>query len=355
MRCGRLSAASGSLPGNLASASVTAVVWPGVSVKKQDILWITWQRHRRSRELAAALGADLHEVISSRARPWKYVPLVLRTTLLCLRRRPSLVFVQCPSIFLAMLAACLRPLLRYRLVCDLHNEAIRPFLHNTTLQKGLLRWIWRSADLNFVTNEGLKDTVERAGGSAFVLPDRIPKGIAAAGTRTTASAAATVVFVCTYEADEPFREVIEAGRLLPATVHTYVTGNYTRVRDLPEVPPNVHLTGFLPDAEYENLLNRADVIVDLTAMEDCLVCGGYEAAAVGKPFVTSDTAALRNYFHSGTLYTIHSQAAIADAIRRALDNRDPLAREMCRLRVELDEDWEKRRHSLDAELRLRPG
>ena len=64
----------------------------------------------------------------------EYVPLVLRTAALCLKRRPNLLFVQCPSIFLAILAACLKPLLRYRLVCDLHNEAIRPFLQNTASQ-----------------------------------------------------------------------------------------------------------------------------------------------------------------------------------------------------------------------------
>ena len=101
-----------------------------------------------------------------------------------------------------------------------------------------------------------------------------------------------MVFVCTYQADEPFREVIEAGRLLPESVQTYVTGNHTQVPHLPEIPSNVHLTGFLPDHDYEEaLLNRADVVVDLTSMEDCLVCGGYEAVAIGKPLVTSDTAA----------------------------------------------------------------
>ena len=324
------------------------------STDSKVVLWISWQRHRRSQELAGALGAELHELVSSRPRPWKYVPLVLRTAVLCLNRRPNLLFVQCPSIFLAILAACLKPLLRYRLVCDLHNEAIRPFLQNTPLNNALLRWIWRRADLNLVTNDSLKTTVEAAGGSAFVLPDRIPRGMSGSGSHE-ASASATVVFVCTYQADEPFREVIEAGRLLPESVQTYVTGNHRQVPHLPEIPSNVHLTGFLPDHDYETLLNRADVVVDLTSMEDCLVCGGYEAVAIGKPFVTSDTAALRNYFRAGTLYTSHSSESIAATIVRALENRDQLAREMCRLRVELDEDWEKRRHSLGLALGDRTG
>ncbi len=312
-------------------------------------LWTTWQTHRRSRELANALGLDLHEITSRRRRPWKYFELSAKTTRLWLQRRPSLVFVQCPSVFLALLAVLLKPVLRYQLVCDLHNEAVRPFLHDTGLHRVLLRWIWRRADLNLVTNDGLKQVVERAGGAAFVLPDRVPV-IRGEGAGDSQPDGKSVVFVCTYQADEPFREVIEAGALLPSGVHLYVTGRHKGVENLPPLPPNVSLTGYLSDYAYDRLLIGAEVIVDLTAMEDCLVCGAYETAALGKPLVTSDTAALRSYFHSGTVYTQHTPEAIAAAIQSALDDRDVLSLQMRQLASQLEEDWQARHSTLVAML-----
>jgi spore maturation protein CgeB len=88
------------------------------------------------------------------------------------------------------------------------------------------------------------------------------------------------------------------------------------------------------------------VIVDLTAIEDCLVCGAYEAVALGRPLVTSDTAALRAYFRQGTVYSRHDSVSLAAAITYALAHRERLAAEMRELKPDLIASWTTQRDAL---------
>lgn len=99
------------------------------------------------------------------------------------------------------------------------------------------------------------------------------------------------------------------------------------------------VAGWLPDMEYWQLLASVDVVVDLTTCEDCLVCGAYEAVAVGQPLVLSDTASLRNYFRRGVVFTRNEPKAIADALSDALARSGELRAEMLEFRVQLREEW----------------
>lgn len=299
-------------------------------------LWITWGHHRRTREIARALNIRLVELLPGSVPLVRYVPLIVRTVVQLLLVRPTQLFVQCPSVVLGLLAVALKKPFGYELVADLHNEAVDPFINRSRLYGRVIRLIHEHADLSIVSNASLSGIVEQSGGRAFVLPDGIPAlSPAEPGRARTPSG---VVFVCTFAPDEPFREVLEAARALEGTATVYVTGRAPRELHGP-LAPNVTLTGYLPDAEYEKLLRDADVIVDLTAMENCLVCGGYEAVALGKPLVTSDTTALREHFRRGTIFTRHDPRSIADAIGRALERRQVLAAEMLTLRPELESEW----------------
>lgn len=314
-------------------------VYPAVvrTGQADTTLWISWERHRRSRELADAFDARLVEIVSSRSRPWKYLALLATTIRVLLRARPSTVFVQCPSVVLGTLTGLLRPLLGYRLILDLHNECVQPYNYEGRIYRQVLRAMRRSADVLIVSNEALRPTVDGEGPIVCVLPDRLPSLPRTIGPLRPAPLA---VFVCTYAPDEPYREVIEAARLLPG-IDLYVTGSYIRAKGLPaDLPANVTLCGFLPETDYLALLNRADVLVDLTSMENCLVCGAYEAVALEKPLVTSDTRALRAYFRRGTVFAGHTPEALAAAIRAALDTQDVLREEMRCLRRELDHSWQ---------------
>jgi len=329
------------------SISANALATSGRTAELQrPLVWITWERHRRTRELAKAFGLELVEMEAAGSRLFRYFPLMFWTVGCLVRRRPRVLFVQCPSIVLGCWAVLLKRLFRYRLIADLHNEAVVPFNYGTRAYRAVLRWIWRSTDLNLVTNHALEEIVRREG-AAFVLPDRVPAlDVGDDPPPSAAEGTSSVVFVCTYAADEPFVEVIEAAALLPSNVIVHVTGDTQRAGARFDLPPNVVLTGFLPDGEYETLLRRADVIIDLTEMDHCLLCGAYEAVALSKPLVTSDTQALRDYFSRGTIYTRHSPDELAAAILAALNTRERLSSEMQELKRHLRDAWDTRRRLL---------
>jgi glycosyltransferase involved in cell wall biosynthesis len=310
-------------------------------------LWISWERHRRSRELSRDLGIDLIEIVARGPVCVRYPILLLRTLTCLARRRPDVLFIQCPSVVLAAWVLLLKTVGRFQVVADLHNEAVEPFINGFRGYRALLRSIQRGADLNIVTNEPLGDIVRAAGGRVFVLADKVPAWQAAPGRGR--GGAELVVFVCTYAPDEPYREVIEAARLLGPSVSVHITGD-PRSAVLPDLPPNVTLTGHLPESSYLTLLGEADVVVDLTGMDNCLVCGAYEAVALEKPLVTSDTAALRAYFRSGTVYSRHDAASLAAAIRSALDDRVRLRQAMKFLKTALSRAWTARRNDLAARI-----
>jgi glycosyltransferase involved in cell wall biosynthesis len=300
-------------------------------------IWITWERHRRTRELCTALDVALFEIVADGSR-WARYPVLLSRTVACvMRERPETLLVQCPSIGLGLLAGLLKRVFRFRLVADLHNEAVQPFNYSGRLYHSLVRRVWRSADVCVVSNEALKAVIDDAHRPTYVLPDRLPglRPGPAAGRRRQPR----VVFICTYAPDEPYQEVIAAARILGPAVTMAITGNHRRLAVVPDVPDHVRLTGFLPEAEYEQLLRDADVLVDLTRMADCLVCGAYEAVALEKPLVTSDTAALRGYFHRGTVYSAHDPESLAAAIRDALGRTEKLSAEMRVLKREISASW----------------
>jgi hypothetical protein len=301
-------------------------------------IWVTWERHRRTRELCRAFGIELHELSAPGPRLLRHPLLLLHTCVRIAAARPDIVFVQCPSILLGVWAGMLKRIFGFTYVADLHNEAVEPFNYAFAAYHRMLAWIARLADLCIVTNDALKAVVEQRGGRAFVLPDRIPA--VPAPNRTAPEARRPyVLFVCSYSPDEPYREVFRAAAQLGDAVEVYVTGNPRGMPSDVQIPANVHLTGFLPTEEYEELLRGAEVVVDLTQMENCLVCGAYEAVAVERPLVTSDTQALRAYFSRGTVYAKHTPEALAAAIMEARTEKMRLAAEMHSLKSELSARW----------------
>ena len=337
-----------SLAGSISASQVRTL--PSADAQARRALWISWERHRRTRELARSLGLELREITSSAPSGIRYLSLFVRTLMTVARRRPAVLVVQCPSLLLGIWAAVLKPLFGYRLVADLHNEAVEPINLRASWYQSAFAWIRRAADMNVVTNDALKALVEAEGGRAIVVPDKVPELEPSAPTSSRTNRR-RVVFICTYAIDEPVHAFLEAARFLGADIDVFVTGDRRRAPADIVVPPNVQLTGFLPEHAYAQLLADADVLVDLTSLENCLVCGAYEALALEKPLVTSDTRALRSYFRVGTVYTQHEARAIAGAIGYAIAHANRLTLEMRRLKRRLRDEWASQRAALESIIR----
>jgi glycosyltransferase involved in cell wall biosynthesis len=302
---------------------------------------LSWQDHRRTREICSRLRIDLHTLVTASRGLRRYMTLIPKTIVLLYRHRSSVVMVQNPSLVLTLLAILLRRMLSLRVVVDAHNEAVVPYLNPGALVGWITRWLQRHADRVIVTNRHLARIVAANGGRPVVLADPIPTPPDTV-VPVQVRGPFNVVFVSTFAKDEPFDALLAAAAELGDSFRFYVTGNLRHVSSTVRLtaPPNVMFTGFLDDAQYWSLLRSADVIVDLTMIDNCLVCGAYEGLAVGKPLVLSSNEASRELFGSAACYTHNSSESIADAIRRARADITTVRAEALATRARLERVWE---------------
>lgn len=320
---------------------------------KEKRLWISWTYQRRSEELAREFGAEYIPVGDiGMGRFKRYVHCLPRTIGILNKKRPGLLFVQNPSILLAVAAAAIKGLYRYRLVNDLHTPYIRLGRIAALVFWKLQAYCAGRSDMTLVTNEGMKRRLPR--GDALVLPDRLPE-LEKRAERELAGRT-NILYVSSFAEDEPYAEVRKASRLVDPHTHIYVTGSFRKVKWVPEeMPGNLHLTGYLPDRDYIDLLHSVDAVMVLTTQENCLVCGAYEGVAAGKPIILSNREALRSYFSAGAVFVEDDAASIASGIGEAIAGADDLKGEVAELRARLNKDWRERFDSVEKRLRASPA
>jgi hypothetical protein len=308
-------------------------------------LALSWSEHRRMQELCAGLGLELVVLQTRRRGALRYLSLAARTLGLLMRRRVKVLLIQNPSLILGALCALVRPVLGFQLIVDAHNEAVTPYINRQGWVRRLSYWVIRNSELTIVTNRQLAGIIEAQGGRAFTLPDRVPAAPAPQAAPALAGVF-NVVLIATYAADEPIAAVFEAVR--DSDVQLYVTGNPKKLDPAvaATVPANVHFTGFLEEAAYWGLLQSADAIIDLTLMDDCLVCGAYEALAIAKPMLLSNNAASVELFGDAAAFTDNSAADIRRALGALRARQRELSAAALVKRREMAQRWDTAAHSL---------
>jgi glycosyltransferase involved in cell wall biosynthesis len=300
----------------------------------------------------------LHE-----GKGWRRYPLSAWETAKILRAsRGKAVFVQNPSMVLAVWAGILKPVFGYTLIVDRHSNF--PFLSSTgagtsgwkRLVSGLLSDLsLRLADLTIVTNPELAVHVERRGGRPLVLPDPFPR-VPASALEASAflrprppDAPKEVLFVSSWAFDEPLAAVMEACRGLRGKVNVRVTGRpkpaYADM--LREAPDNFIPTGFLSEQEYFALMAKCDAVIAVTSRSCTLVCGAYEAIVLGKPMILGGSPALREYFDEGAAYTDGSAADMVRALNEVLEDLPARREAVRRLLERRAPEWEGRLDTLE--------
>ncbi len=284
----------------------------------KEKLWISWERHRRTIELNKVFSFKLYILTSNLHRIFKYPVLSLRTWKILHKKRPRILLVQNPSIVLTFLAILLRPFYKWKLIVDAHNFGVQPGQNVLKPLNFIFKFLQKKANLTIVTNEGLANLVRKNGGTPYILPDKIPTNDL--GEKIELKGKFSILYICTFSEDEPFMEVIKAADLLPDNVYIYITGEYTKWKRIAATAPsNVIFTGYLSEKDYWTILHSVNFTLDLTLLENCLVCGAYESISAGTPMILSDTRALKNYFYKGAVYASNNAASIAHAITEALE------------------------------------
>lgn len=292
-------------------------------------IFISWESHTRSKGLAELLGIPLYEILVPGNHLKRYLISAAKTLDLVRKQDPSVVIIQNPSIVLAAISVLFFSK-RRKVVMDAHNAAVYPLEGRHGILNRLAWSLLRKSFLVLVTNDALHREVQALGAKPFVLPDPIPSPRFPRSQNTSGDdKTVEVVLVCTWAKDEPYLEFLEAAGLLSSeNLKVKMTGKPPeRIRSRP-LPENVELTGFVSKDQYWKLLSEASVIVDLTTRENCLVCGAYEAAAVGVPCVLSDTEAARKMFTGGYAFVKNEPRAIAEGILSATRNRGELQLKM---------------------------
>ncbi len=301
-------------------------------------IWVTWELQRRNIGLSAAIGFPLYQISIQSNRVIRYLKSIIATYRAIRSESPNIVVAQNPSIVLALFVILYSKIGRYRPVIDAHNSGIYPLEGRSTLLWKLSCWLQRRAALTIVTNQTLKDVVESNGGKAFILPDAVPNKLSNM-TGTKLKGEKNLTCICTFSADEPYLEILKAASSLPNNIHVYFTGKFVGKIDPKNLADNVHLTGFISEVDYWNLLYSSDIIIDLTLRENCLVCGAYEAIALGKPLILSNTVATKKYFSKGCIYVDPFKDAICMAMQESLNNIESLRIEIQVLKMEIHDTW----------------
>ena len=161
-----------------------------------------------------------------------------------------------------------------------------------------------------------------------------------------------IVCISTFNLDEPYENILVAAKMMPH-VNIYMTGNYKKLKNniIDKKPDNVIFTGYLSDEDYWKTLCSANLIIDLTNRDNCLVCGAYEAAAIEKPMILSDTKTLRKYFSKGYVFTTNSPADIVNSVNYARSHIEELTRSITDFKHETDARWEGYSQNLSNMLR----
>ena len=149
-----------------------------------------------------------------------------------------------------------------------------------------------------------------------------------------------ILYICTFSEDEPWKEVIKAANLLSNDIYIYISGK--NELDNKKIATDLVLTGFLPEKDHQNLLRSVDIIMVLTTQEDCLVCGGYEAASAEKPLILSDKKVLRGYFNKGTVFTKNNFQDIARSIDLTIENKTGSKKEIKELKRIRETEWKNK-------------
>ncbi len=301
----------------------------------QKKVWISWERNR---SLANAIGFYLLELNYEKGAA-RYIRSVFKTVVFLLKNRPETVVAQNPSMVLCILVLLCRSLFRYYLVVDSHNSGIYPLDKKYTILNFISKTIQRKSDLTIVTNKNLSLQVKKNGGNPCILPDKLPD-IPVQANPYRLNGTKNLVFICSFHSDEPYMEVLKAAQSIN-DVTVYITGKYqNKIKNI-STPRNVIFTGYLSEINYWSLLLSANVIMDLTTRENCLVCGAYESVSLGKPMVLSDTEAIKSFFTKGCVYAKPDGISIAKCIYELFDNLNYYTEQVKLLKEELELNWKQ--------------
>ena len=89
-----------------------------------------------------------------------------------------------------------------------------------------------------------------------------------------------------------------------------------------KIPPNLILTGYLEDKDFNTIFSKAFAAIVLTTREGTQPSGASEAIALGIPLIVSDLKTTRKLYGDMPVYADNTVEGIQNGVRKALDQQD---------------------------------
>lgn len=314
--------------------------------KKGRCAFVSWiDYHGRSQSFVDNLNMVSIYIKRSRFKPKILLPIrylvnFIETFLRLFEESPTCIIVMSPPIFAVISVYVYAVLTRTSFVVDNHSGAFESWKWKWSIP--ILRFVCQRANFVLVTNVVHFELVKSWNSRPMIVgnpPPVIPE-ITQERLHKLSLVSPSVAVINTYSRDEALDEIVDAARLCQ-DVTFYVTGEKRKAESeiLSGLPANVILTDWLDDDEYWGVLKSSNIILTLINQENTILQGGWEAMYLNQPLVTSDTIALRDYFHKGAVFVHNERKSILAGIRYALKNETDLREEMKKLRVERTQEW----------------
>lgn len=314
-------------------------------------IFIVWGRELElSRNLANALGAEIKQVYYRKIGPYnipaffRYVFQAAETLLVLFHEKPAVVIVQNPPVFAPLTVMLYCKISGARFAIDSHTAA---FLDKKWVNfYGLFKFAAKGASLNSCHNfknlEILKSwNIEPAMVMQFYDPHYDLAELAQPMKNENIEQAVKtsllpVMMVNRFANDDDYKTVIKTAEMMPE-IKFFITGDYSKAGVQKEkMPANVILTGYLEHQEFLKLMNRCQVILAFTLRPDTVLWSVREAMALNKPFVTTDSEALKHYFNQVGLFTKSDAKELKEKILEA-KNRETEIKQNIKIFLEKDE------------------
>lgn len=288
-------------------------------------------------------------------RPFQYLANALKTMSLLKAKRPRVIWVQLPQVPLLTVALLYKQMFdrNVRIIADCHNRILnRPWKYWPGLRTQLNACdavvVHNNAVLPKVTAMGVRHDILR-------LLEDPPAVLRSEVSPTLSFPHPWVLFLASFNPDEPVQELYEAARLAPE-IHFVIAGDRNRATGRHSIqghPGNLKLPGYLSGAELDSAILSADAVLALTKLEDAQLSSAGEAIGAGRPMVLSDTPVTRDLYYKGGIFVdTHSSASIVMGCRAAIEGNARLAAESLALRDERYSRWRFQAESLSKVLAL---
>jgi hypothetical protein len=294
-------------------------------------VYITWHIfQRRTESLADQLQLEkiyCHYKWENKSKVHKIWSYFLKTVITLgklVHFRPKLIFFQLPPTPVLYVISAYCWFTGSKCFADCHNSMI---CDSKWLNWPFAKALLAKADAMLVHNNDVQEFVRSEKMSAITLRDPLPSISKVYDPGVLEQYGLKqynyVIVPWSFSPDEPIYELIQVAELMPQTkfVMTWFAEKVPlSIRE--SMPPNLLLTGYLNETEYNKVFAQAGAALVLTTREGTQPSGASEAITLEVPLIVSDIKTTKKLYKDMPIYVENTVEGIHRGVINALEQRE---------------------------------